>query len=214
MNTKNSALFCLVLILAGCGSLPFRPTPAYVSIYQSPSLSLWYTAVDDCAQQKNITLLNLATPQNAEVAFYFGTPPENSNSVYQVGVEDLAVISNSPAAKTLSLQDIVKRFTQSPEIDLQVWVFPKTDDIQKAFSTNFLQGKTVANNANIALNNRSMIQALIANPSSIGILPQPLVAANLNILTSIKKLPILAVTKTDPNGAAAVLLQCMQEENQ
>ena len=200
----------LAMALVGCtASLPNKD--GNLAVWRSPALGLWFNRPAECAAQLGISLTEAALPGDADIALYFGVSPADAGQAYQVGTGVVSVVSNEPALAGTAIETLRTWFTTAPTDGMDVIVYPPSDDIMAAVSQPLLGGKPVYSGAILALDNQQMIIGVMGAGANIGLLPAPLVTAQLTVLHQFEDIPVLATTKTTPTGLAQALIACLQQ---
>lgn len=161
-----------------------------------------------CAAKSSVTLnFNASAP---DIYLQIGEPNKMISSAYKIGeVEILIAVNNDSALQDLSLREAQDLFAQgNPSV--QVWVFASGEDIQRAFEKNIMGGRRVASSAKVATSIGQLSAAINSNPNAVGILPKNALTGNLREIFSAGVVPVLAITKTEPQGAIAELIACLQ----
>jgi hypothetical protein len=73
-----------------------------------------------------------------------------------------------------------------------------------------MQGRSVSSSASIAVSVQDMIDVLKSETAAIGILPRHAMMSDLREVYSAGTVPVLAVTKSEPQGAVVDLISCLQ----
>ena len=210
---RIALVFAWLGALAACSAWPAMPGTS-VAIWRSPALELWFTQPEQCAAEIGLTLVEAPNPADANLLFGFGTPPQNSDHVYQVGSGAISVISNDATMASLDAAAITALFTSPPPKDLQVWVYPPEDDLTRTFVQDSLGGKALYPASNVALNNQQMILGVLGSGRAVGVLPTALQTGQFTELARLEDVPILAAAAAEPQGAVLRLLQCLQTSAQ
>ncbi len=134
-----------------------------------------------------------------------------------LGEDHLAIVVNPDnPVSDLALETVQSIFsgrekTWTGSSEIQVWSLPQSSDATTAFTE---AGFNIAN-AGLAPTPQDMLSVVADHPAAIGFLPahwlddsvRALRVAGLEV-----KLPILAITSQEPQGAARALLVCLQEK--
>jgi hypothetical protein len=94
---------------------------------------------------------------------------------------------------------------------IQVWVYASEDDVQKVFDQFVMNGRSVVSSANVAVSPQQMSDMLNAEPNAVGILPRHWKAGDVREVYSVAKVPVLALTNSEPQGAVNQLIGCLQK---
>ncbi len=115
-----------------------------------------------------------------------------------------------------SLQDLTKEqaqalFAGQGDLSAQVWVYASGADIQRVFDQLMMAGRSETSLARLATSPQEMSDALTADPNAVGILPRRLLGNGLREVYTIPSAPVLAITRSEPQGAVKDLLACLQK---
>jgi len=99
---------------------------------------------------------------------------------------------------------------------IQVWIYPEGDDLRQVFDLVILGSEQNTSRAFIAPDPDAMLEAVSSDEAAIGYLPKSWLTENVKAIelseTDVESLTqtVLAVTKANPQGAALILLSCLQ----
>lgn len=205
---RSILLLVIAFILPACGA----PTPAaeaqVINVYATQSASPWLEKLYACAAKSSVVLrIDAASP---EISLRLGEPEVLASPAYQIDEEEiLIVVPRESPVQNLTLADAQKLFAQA-DPSLQLWVYPSDADLQMAFDQLVMKGRSVTSFANVAASPQKMSEVLNAAPDAIGILPRHLLTGNLREVFSAGQVPVLAVTRSEPQGMIAGLISCIQ----
>ncbi len=74
-----------------------------------------------------------------------------------------------------------------------------------------MQGEPVTSLARLAASPQQMSDTLNAEKNAVGILPRHWMAGSVREVYSAGKIPVLAVTPSEPAGTLASLIDCLQK---
>ena len=80
------------------------------------------------------------------------------------------------------------------------------------FDQFVMEGRSVASSAMLALNPGQMSDVLVNESNAIGILPRHWKAGDVREVFSVATVPVLAMTKSEPQGVVAQLIACLQSK--
>lgn len=206
---KRSFIFLLSSFLFACVPAPSSPLPL-VDVYASPAAQPFLEELYACADEASITL-NI-TAESPQIQLRLGFPDGWEGSAFQVGVEELlAAASLHSPLPSLTPQGARELFAGRGDPSVQVWAYAADSDAQKEFESALLDGQSVTSRARLALSPAHMVEALTADPNAVGILPRRWMTAGLRELLVVASVPVLALTPSEPQGAARDLIACMQQ---
>lgn len=211
MKKIFSSVLCAfaAIFLSACGT----PTPAaqsqIVNVYATSAAQFWLTKLYACAAQSSTALnFDASAP---DIYLQVGEPSKIISPIYQIGEEEILVVVNKDSAlQNLSLRAAQDLFAQENP-SAQIWVFASGEDIQRAFDKNIMGGRRFASSAKAATSIGQLSAALNSNPSAVGILPKSAMNENLRGIFSAGVVPVLAISKTEPQGMIAKLIACLQK---
>jgi hypothetical protein len=226
---KYSSRFLLVayfLIAASCTYLPPSTTPVTIRVQYSYATQPWLQTLYNCAG-KNVVAAEMRAakfqdPQSVELVMRTGQPDYLNIPAYQIGTDDLLVIVNPQnPVDHLTADQVRGLFTgqiqtwdtiNASASPVQIWVFPPAEDVQRIFDQTVLAGIPVASQARLANNPDEMLQAVSSEVNAIGILTRRWKITNIkSVFTAASNLPVLALTRTEPQEALAQILSCLQK---
>jgi hypothetical protein len=231
---KRIRLAGLLLILAACKPLPVvvEPTPQTIRLDVSPATSWILPAVDACVRETggiDLTVREVAAraidPETADLLILSGRDEPASGSAFEIGEVQAAIIvhPDNPLAE-LSDQDVADLFSgrvrqwsqlesSLPEEDVRVWLPMPEDEIWNALVVNALMGEEPSRFASIAPGPQAMRAAVAADPYAIGFLPAAYLDQTIKaVSTPLEiRIPILAISKSQPEGVTRDFLLCLQE---
>ncbi len=171
--------------------------------------------------------LRIGTPSASTTLTSTQTASEEPGFLAPLAQEELAVIVNQANPIThLSLTDLQSYFsgrlsgwTRSSDLvkTVQVWVYPTGNPLRSLFDTVVLNGSQVTSQAMTAPGPAEMLEAVGKDPSAIGFVPRAWLNGKVRAvsldpdLEVALRLPVLALARKEPQGAARVLLGCLQQ---
>jgi len=228
---RNDILLFLLssLLIVSCSTSTPQTTPQVVSVYSTFAAEPWLTELYACADS-NTTLVRVDDPNSADIALQIGEPEFLSSFAYQVDEEKVIVIMNNARPPVVDLEQIKGLFrgqiTNLNQIttewgkahadesgDVHVWVFSSDADVQQAFDKFVLEGRPVVSTARVAVTPQEMLDAIRNDTSAIGILTQRWNPDNKVFEQAVvATVPVLALTKTEPQGVINNLIGCLQSK--
>ena len=121
----------------------------------------------------------------------------------------LIVTHRESPVQNLTLAEAQDLFAQGNP-SAQVWVYPSDADMQEVFDQLVMKGRSVSSSARIAVSVQNMTDVLKSETAAIGILPRHWVTGDLREVYSAGTVPVLAVTKSEPQGVVVDLISCLQ----
>lgn len=236
----------LAFILTSCQPSSTRsiPTAEVFYIHYSPSLSYMRESFASCISSIHTIAPYLieqfpdtTTLQSKDIIFSLGETDwkESGYFVTQIGYENIVFIINELNSESIStitmLQDVFsgskgKWFSSiNTEEPISIWVYPDKSSLMKWLENNFIKGRNLLLELNIAPHPQAVLEAVSNDPDSIGFIPSsllnytdPQIVDNIKVINLIDveqeemSLPILAYLAKKPEGGMRDLLLCLQEE--
>ena len=214
-KTRNDMILFLLssFLLFSCSTSTPQPTPEVVSVYSSLSAEPWLTKLYDCAaKQNNVAISRIGDSNSAEIVLQIGEP-EVTSFAYQIDSEEILIVTQRQSPiQNLTLEEAQALFMGLGDPSVQVWVYASDVDVQQVFDQLVMQGKSVASSAFVAVNPQQMSDTLVNESNSVGILPRHWKAGDVREVYSVAKVPVLALTKSEPQGAIKNLVGCLQSK--
>lgn len=208
MRRTFPAIFSIFsFLLSACSSAP-QAQNQIVSVYATSSAQPWLAGVYACADDLSIIIKMDAN--EPELYLQLGEPERITTPAYKIGEEEiLIVVNNAIAIESLTQIEAREIFTRgNPSV--QVWVFSSGADIQRAFDQLVLSESRVTSSARVATSVEQMSATLNSESNAIGFLPKRALTENMRGVYSAGFVPVLALTKQEPQNAVAGLLACLQ----
>lgn len=207
----------LVGILSACGPL-MAPTPAPLKVHATSSAFPWLSTAYDCAPASSVIVLT--DEADADVVFRLSEPHELAGPAYQIGSDDLVVITHPQVGVgSLPLSQVEALFSGQvmnwnevggSDQGVQVWVYAPGVDVETYFDRIVLHDRPVSSLARLAVSAQHMSDSVGAVSGSIGFLPRRWKAGNTREAMTVGSVPVLAIPREAAQGALASLIGCMQ----
>lgn len=191
-------------ILSACR--PATPTaePQIVDVYATSAAQPWLTKLYTCAEDLSV-MLNI-NAQAPEIYLRVGEPDVFVSPAYQIDEEEILIVAHRESV----VQSLTLAETQTLFASTQVWVYPSDADLQRAFDQLVMKGRSVSSSAKAAVSPQNMSDVLNSNLAAIGILPRHWVTSDVREIFSAGRVPVLAITQSEPQGAVIKLIFCLQ----
>jgi ABC-type phosphate transport system substrate-binding protein len=225
-SSTGRTVAILLFFLTSCTQATPTATPETIRVQYSFSAQPMLGKLNTCAG-KNIVSTELRGAgfqdlQTADLVMRVGQPDNLTNTAYQIATDNLIVIVNHQNPLTeLTIDQVRGIFTgriqtwksiKGMESQIQVWVFPTAEDVQKIFEESILGGSRVTSLARLANSPEEMSRSVSNDPNSIGLLTTRLKTANITVAyTAVSSLPVLAITQSNPHGFLAQIIACLQK---
>jgi len=198
----------LAFILSACG--PTTPTaePQIVDVNATSAAQPWLTKLYACAANSGTVLkVNAVLP---EIYLRMGEPEMTASPAYKIDEEEILIVTQRDSSvQNLTLAQAQDLFARGNP-PTQIWVYPSDADMQRVFDQLVMQGRSVSSSARIAVSPQNMSDVLKSESAAIGILPRHFVTNDVREVFSAGTVPVLAVTKSEPQGAVIELISCLQ----
>ena len=206
--------FLLVsFVLISCSTNKPQATSQLIPVYSSSAAEPWLTELYDCAAQQNgVVLSRVDDPNTAEIAVRVGEPEFLASPAYQIDEEEILVVSSrvSPLGN-LTLEQAQALFSNLGNPIVQVWRYASGSDVQEVFEQLVMEGRSVAPSTNIASTPQQMSDILVSQENTVGILPRHWRVGDAREVYIVGKVPVLALTKSEPQGVINQLIACLQK---
>jgi hypothetical protein len=205
-------------LLTSCATPTPAVTPQLVNAYATSAASPRLNDLYDCASSS--VVVRLADEQSADISLRLGEPANLSTPAYQLGSEDiLVVVHPQTGVGQLTLEQVHAVFlgqvanwkeVGGNDLPVEVWTFAPEEDVSRIFGQAVMNGQPVTSLARLAVSAQAMSDSVGTEPGSAGILPRRWKAGNTRDVFLVAKVPVLAITKSEPQGAVKELLACLQ----
>lgn len=202
----------LAACLAACAPPASTPAAVRLNVYAPPSASPWLDEAFDCAEGRGAVLSVTNDPAKADLQLRIGEPPGLASPAFQIDTEELLIVTHRESpVQNLTLEAARELFAGRGDPSVQVWVYAPVDDLQRSFDGLMMQGGMVTSLARLAVSPQQMSDALNAEQTAVGILPRHWKAGTVREVFSAGMVPVLAITPSEPEGALAALVACLQK---
>lgn len=222
VNQNNQKLFFILsmIFLAACGTATPQAVTQVVNVYATSAASPWLKNIYDCATPP--VVVRLSDPASTDITIRLGQPANLNTPAFQIGNDEILVMINpQTGVSSLSANQVRDLFAGQitswkdvggKDIPVQVWVFDLGEDIQQIFNQVEMGGTPITSQARLAVSAQNMSDSITGNPGSIGILTRRLKADNTQDVLDVTSAPVLAITKSEPQGAIKELIACLQKQ--
>ena len=194
-------LLILSLFISSCSTNTPLSTPQVVSVYSTSAAEPWLTDLYTCAESFAV-LTRVDDPNSADIVLQIGEPEFLSGFAYQIDEEEILIVAHHQfPIQNLTLDDP----------SAQVWVYASDADVQKVFDQFVMEGRSVSSSAFVAVNPQQMSEVLNTEANAVGILPRHSMAGDVREVFSVAIVPVLALTKSEPQGMVNQLIGCFQK---
>ncbi|MCX6035551.1 MAG: substrate-binding domain-containing protein [Chloroflexi bacterium] len=225
MKHTFALLIPACFLLTSCNSTTPIAAAEPITVQYTAAAAPWLAELYNCAgadvvstEQRAVDFLD---PQSVDLAIRIGQPDNLTSPAYQIDIEELLVIVNPQnPVNVLTAEQVRGLFTghvlnwqevNGSNAPVQVWAFSSGEDVQQIFEHTALGGSPVTSTARLAASPDEMAQALASDVNAVGILTRRWKAGNVSDAYTVATLPVLALTKAEPQGAVQELLACLQK---
>lgn len=218
MRSALKAVLLLCVLLASCAPATPAVTPRLLSVYVTSSAYPRLSELYQCAPPS--VVIRLADPATAQLSLRLGEPDPLASPAYQVGTEDLLVVTHTQAgAGPLKLEQVQQLFAGivtnwknvgGNDLPVQVWTYTPGEDIRQIFDRTVMGGQPVSSMARLAVSSQAMSDEVGNTPGSIGYLARRWKAGNTRDVFGFATVPVLVVARTEPDSASKALIDCLQ----
>ncbi len=209
---KIFSIFLLSSFLLICCT-PAPPTPSQteiVSVYATSAAQLWMNDLFTCANDLSVILK--VSAESPEIYLRLGEPESLLTPAYQIDEEELLIVTHRESpVRNLSLEEAQALFAGQGDSSVQVWGYASEADVQILFDQLVMKGRSITSFARMAASPQEMSDVLNSESSSVGILPKHWIVGNVREAYSAGIVPVLALTREEPQGTVAELISCLQK---
>jgi hypothetical protein len=217
-----------VALFSACGPAIPASTPQSISVEYTAASIPWLADVTNCANGNIVDSQQIAAdfqdPQAFALTLRVGQPEPLISPEYQIGSEQILVIVNPDnPVKVLSAAQVKGLFSGQiinwkdvggSDSNVQVWTFPAGEDIQQVFEQAILGGSPVTSSARLATSPEEMVKAIADDVNAGGILNQRWMSSSVSDAFSSPTVPVLALTRPDPQTGILDIIACLQNKTQ
>ena len=204
-------LLILSLFISSCSTNTPLSTPQVVSVYSTSAAEPWLTDLYTCAESFAV-LTRVDDPNSADIVLQIGEPEFLSGFAYQIDEEEILIVAHHQfPIQNLTLDETRALFMGLGDPSAQVWVYASDADVQKVFDQFVMEGRSVSSSAFVAVNPQQMSEVLNTEANAVGILPRHSMAGDVREVFSVAIVPVLALTKSEPQGMVNQLIGCLQK---
>lgn len=218
-NPLLSLTLAICLFLAACSTPTPSRTTQIINVYLTSAADPWTNNVYDCAPAGSA--VNLTDPDSAQITLRVGEPDHLTTPAFQLSTEDILVVTNlqtgvydlsADQVRSLFLGQVTNwKELGGNDVSVQVWTYLPDEDIQRIFEREVMDGRPVTSQARLAVSVEAMTDSVETVPGSVGVVTRRWKSGNTTEALSVASVPVLAIVKSEPEGAVKDLLGCLQE---
>jgi hypothetical protein len=206
--------FCLILfsfLISSCSATSTPATPQVVSVYSTSAAEPWLPPLYDCAGTSAV-ISRVGDSSSADTVLRVGEPKVLTSSAYQIDSEDILIVTHRQSpVQNLTLEEARALFAGQGDPSVQVWVYSPEEDVQEVFDQYVMAGWNVTSSARVAVTPQQMSDTLVNESNAVGILPRHWKAGDDREVFSVATVPVLAMTRSEPQGVIKELIACLQK---
>lgn len=212
-RSDTRLLILLALLISSCSTGASQTPPRVLPVYSTSAAEPWLAELYECAAgQDNLVLSRVDDPASAEIVLQLGEPRFLASFAYQIDEEEILVVTHRQSPiQNLTLEDAQALFMGLGDPSVTVWVYASDADVQKVFDRFVMEGRSVSASALIAVHPQEMSDTLVSQPNTVGILPRHWKAGDVRDVYSVATVPVLALTRNEPQGVVNQLIGCLQQ---
>ncbi len=206
------------MLLASCAPAAASAAPHLLTVFVTSAAYPRTGALYACAPSSLV--LAQSDPASAELTLRLGEPVPLTTPAFQVGTEDILVVNHPQAGVgALTLDQVRQLFSGritnwkdigGNDLPVEVWTFSAGEDVQESFERLVLDSQPITSFARLAVSAQAMSDFVGNMPGSIGYLPRRWKAGNTDEALKAATVPVLVLTRTQPEGPVKDLIACLQ----
>lgn len=197
-------------LLFSCAPATQTSQTEVVTVYATSAAQPWLTELYACAEDLSV-ILNVNADQ-PDIYLRVGQPEIITSPVYQIDEEEILIVVNRESPiQNLSLEEAQTLFAQGNPA-AQVWGYSSDADLQILFDQLVMNGRSVTSSARVAVSPQNMSDILNSETNAVGILSKNWLAGTVREVFSAGIVPVLAMTKVEPQGVVIDLIACLQSK--
>jgi hypothetical protein len=178
-------------------------------VYATSAAQPWLTELYTCAENLSVTL-NI-TANEPDILLRVGEPENIISPAFKIDEEEILIVTNRESPiQNLTFAEVQELFAQGSD-SVKVWVYSSDADVQIAFDQLVMKGRSVTTFAGLATSPQQMSDLINAEKDAVGILPKHWKAGTVRGVFYAGIVPVLAITKEEPQGAVKDLISCLQK---
>ncbi len=219
-NCMKKILLVILIFLTACAPVTPVAVPQVVKVFSTSSAQPWLTDLYNCASASAV--INLSDSQSADILIRVGESANLTTPAFQIGIEDILVaVHPQTGVRSLAIEQVRQLFTGQVmnwkgvggnDVPVQVWTYSSDEDVQQIFDNTVLAGQPAISLARLAVSAQAMSDSIGSNPGSVGVLTRRWKAGNTHEALIVSSAPVLAITKSEPQGAVKDLIACLQKK--
>ena len=212
-NRTQAGLFlCFILVVSSCSTPTPVATLQQVTAYSTSSAQPWLSDLYDCAAETSAVIHLSDSQSDADIVLRVGEPEFLTSFAYQIDEEEILIVTHRQSSvQNLTLDEAQALFAGLGDPSVQLWVYASEEDVFGVFDQFVMKGRSVSLSARVAVSPQQMSDVLNSESNSVGILPRHWKAGDVREVYSVATVPVLAITRTEPQGVINQLIGCLQK---
>jgi hypothetical protein len=206
--------FFLILfsfLISSCSTNTTPATSQIVSVYSTSAAEPWLSPLYDCAGTSAV-ISRVDDSSSADIVLRVGEPKVLTSSAYQIDSEDILIVTHRQSpVQNLTVEEARALFAGQGDSSVQVWVYSSEEDVQEVFDQFVMGGLSVTSSARVAATPQQMSDTLVNESNAVGILPRHWKAGDDREVFSVARVPVLAMTQSEPQVVIKELIACLQK---
>jgi hypothetical protein len=217
---KRLCVLLTALALCSCAPSAAQATPHILKVFVTSAAYPRVADVYACAPAE--VAIAMSDPAPAEITIRLGEPSPLLTPAFQIGSDDILVVTHpQTGVGPLTLELVQQLFSGrianwkdvgGNDLPVQVWTYALDEDIQQVFDRFAMHGEPVTSLARLAVSSQYMSDSVGGTPGSIGFLPRRWKAGNTHEALQIATVPVLALTRAEPQAPISDLIACLQSK--
>jgi hypothetical protein len=221
MKKINLGLFLAFLIAACAPQASDLPT---VRIVLSPAAQPVSAAIAQCIPRDESVEFSIemqypnTLDETPDLLVRLGEPGSNAGFAAQLAWEKIELVVNIDNNVDVSREAAADLFgggiqnwseLNGQDLAVDLWAGPASDEARQAFQSDVLLGQ-VSGNTHLAVNPDTALEQVGNSAGAVAILPAAWTDATSRRIDLGLKVPVIAITPTEPTGPIRELLACLQ----
>jgi len=210
---RNDIILFLLssFLLFSCSPSTPQTTPQVVTVYSTSAAQPWLPPLYMCAGSSSV-ISRVDDSSSADITLRVGEPEFLASPAYQIDTEEILIVTHHQSpVQNLTLEEARALFAGQGDPSVQVWVYTSDEDVQVVFDHFVMEGRSVTSSARLAVNPQQMSDTVVNETDAVGILPRHWKVGDVRDVYPVATVPVLALTKSEPQGAVKELIACLQK---
>jgi hypothetical protein len=207
---RASIILLPLLLLISCAPATQVSQPEVITVYATSAAQPWLTELYACASNSG-AVLNV-NAEDPDIYLRVGEPDVPVAPAYPIDEEEILVVTHRESpVQNLTPEEARTLFAQGSD-SARVWVYSSDADVQMMFDQLVMKGRSVTSSAKLAVSPQNMSDVVNSDSNAVGILPRHWKMGSVREIFSAGVVPVLAITKQEPQGVVIDLVSCLQSK--